>query len=534
MKVFKLIFGLCLFCIVSLDLKAQETSLPIQNDSLTLAQAYINLSITETYFGKINNDRLSKIISFEESELKLLKNKDFIENNIGLYNFAYSLLNYNKAKLINRDKSNLNREVLKNWYNTLKQSILMFQDAQYQLNFQFIAEENVFFDLINFNKYSFENLSYDITNLKEEFTPYFNNDIYPDFKKLFKKAKKHTKYDFEALKSFAAIYNLQLNMSILNNDAEDYDDAPNRGFSYIDNSYVLDLKLDLISRYLQIKYYLTLEENKIPQDLNLHNLYKSYYIFRDEIALAYYFKDDNFFKKELNRKICDNLLTELRNKFPHDFIDEYNSTQDMLSLNSKPPVKYFFPNPAPMPSASLTIKNFKPELDTLGKVDIYLKEKLKKAGYEQGRLHYYYDLDGFALTTSLEKFNIDGIKIEDEKRWVKNIGGDGKFSYYEIFKSLFFEVESEFRMFAFVVASKNVTISNNSMSAGQAEELLKNSYPSLPEDLKNVSLPNKNFTILIYHFHQNDIGQVPMLNLSGKMNAENYLKNAELSDLLQK
>ena len=114
-----------------------------------------------------------------------------------------------------------------------------------------------------------------------------------------------------------------------------------------------------------------------------------------------------------------------------------------------------------------------------------------------------------------------------------NLGGDGKFSYYEVFKSMFFSVESEYRMFAFIIASKSATMSNDEMSTGFAEQLLKNSYDTLPADLKNKILPNKTLSVFVYHFHQNDIGEVPELDISGKLTVKDHLKNAGLTQLIQ-
>jgi len=157
---------------------------------------------------------------------------------------------------------------------------------------------------------------------------------------------------------------------------------------------------------------------------------------------------------------------------------------------------------------------------------------LKTAGYEKHINYYYHELDGFAMTTSLEKFNSDGSKVQEDERWVTNLGSDGKFSYYETFKSLFFELESEFRMFAFIVGSENITISNTSLSEGFAEQLIKNSYSSLPEDLKYKMLPNKTLSVLVYHFHQKNIGIVPMLDISGKISALEHVNIAGLSKLI--
>ena len=88
-------------------------------------------------------------------------------------------------------------------------------------------------------------------------------------------------------------------------------------------------------------------------------------------------------------------------------------------------------------------------------------------------------------------------------------------------------------MFVLIVASNEVTFSNRGMSANFAGELLANSYETLPEDLKNKSSLNYNLTLLVYHFHQNDVGEVPMLDLAEKMTVREHLNSAGLSGLIR-
>lgn len=292
--------------------------------------------------------------------------------------------------------------------------------------------------------------------------------------------------------------------------------------------------MDLISRYLQLKY-LASKLTSVPRNFNKTVLYDAYNDFIDRVKK----EDDQFIKEELNPTVCDMLLRELNRKFPPtDKQKSLEPSKPTISMAQRPPAapatpeNYFFPNPAPLASANFIISNYKPALVKLGDIDLSLRVSFSNAGFKD-QLHYYYDMDGYAMTTSLEKFNLDGSPVPKEKRFTQKLGGEGKFSYFEIFKSMFFELESEFRMFAFIVASKPAIMSNDAMTAGFADQILKNSSVTLPSDLIDKSLSSKVLSIFVYHFHQNDIGEVPELDLSRKLTVQDHLKNAELTQLIQ-
>ncbi|WP_372757460.1 hypothetical protein [Mariniflexile sp.] len=528
MEVYKPFILYLIFLMASIPLKAQESHPVHKNDSITLAQAYINLSLTKDYFEKISNERLSKILPFETNELKSITDSTFIKQNHTLYNFTYSILYFNEAKLLFKNKSKtIERSVLIKWHHNLKKAI-----AYYNLSKYINEGNNEFYQLINFEENSYNELRWNIYSLKSEFTPYFNNDIYLDFKKIFYNSKRSKKYDFDKLSYYASIYDLALDLSIIENRINyEFDN-----YNSIDHMYKMDLKLDLITRYLQLKYIASNQYEKNLSSAEILQIYDSYDgFYYDIIDNTKKFEEDNFIRKELNPEVCKSLYNELQKKYPINKTTDSDGDgviDNVESAYMARPKQYFFPNPAPLPSAKATFNNFKPNLTILGTVDKDISSIFINAGYKN-KLYYYYHLDGYAMTTSLEKFNKDGTAIEDSKRWVKSLGGEGKFSYYEIFKSLFFETESEFRMFAIIIASKEVRISNESLTPSGAEMLIKNSHPTLPEELKNKTLPNKNLTVLVYHFHQNDIGEVPMLDLSGKIKVHDHLKKAGLSNLIK-
>ncbi|WP_149302720.1 hypothetical protein [Pareuzebyella sediminis] len=501
-------------------------------DSLTLAQAYMNLSLTEMYFDSLETGRISKILPFESAELRSIVDKKFIKENSTLYHFTISLLHFNGAQLLYRNKTEVGRKVLIAWKNTLEEAIGHFNLAkinQYNLG---EGSSSSFYNLIKFDNEAVRRVKSNIENLKYTYTAYFNEDIYPDFKRVYQRANKTGEYDFEALLEYAKLYNFPLEMSILNNrpDLKEYGDY-GRSILSISNEYPLDQKLQLIAEYLQLRY-LTTEKYTAPTGgLDTEILYASYEKFVNKLKYA----KDAFIKRELTPVVRKQLYEALQKKFPPEKnFDQGQSNTELAYMmndmtNDEP---YFFPDPAPLSSAFMSITNFKPQMPRLGQVDDFLRTHLSAKGYDN-QLRYWYDLDGFALSTGLEKFNKDGSPTAKERRFVKMLGGDGQFSYYEIFKSIFFEIASEFRMFVFVVATKGVTLSDETLSASRTDELLRNSYATLPDDLKNKTLSSKDLSVLVYHFHQNDIGQVPMLDLNSAWTAKNHLQNAGLLGIIE-
>ncbi len=530
MKFFKFLLFSFLMTAFLGSVKAQEIPQPVKNDTITLAQAYMNLYLTETYFDSLSKNRISKILSFEKDELGKIEDSTFLKKNKTLYYFTKALYYQNQSKLFSQTRMEFNRNILRRFKSIFDNAIHSYNSAaidEYQI---FEKEKNDLYEMINFDSESNSRLRNGIYNLKNQFNTLFNEDIFPDFQRIFKRSITPSKSDIDSLSYFTGIYDMPLSMNILSNSHTFLAfSLENSGF--INPEYTADARLDLISRYLQLKY-LASRRARVTRNFNKTILYEAYY---DFISLLEN-EDDPFITKELNAKVCATLLQELKQKFPPDKnMDEMGQTSAPIAMIQLPPTtyqRYFFPNPAPLASADSSLSNFKPALTTLNQIDGFLSAGLIDAGFKN-QLHYYYSIDGFALTTSLEKFNIDGSKVSADKRFSENLGGDGKFSYYEVFKSMFFSVKSEYRMFAFIIASKSATMSNDAMSTGFAEQLLKNSYDTLPADLKNKILPNKTLSVFVYHFHQNNIGEVPELDLSRKLTVQDHLKNAGLIQIIQ-
>src|SRR5680860_100268 len=371
MKGYKL-FIYCLFFIaISLELKGQNSGQTNFSESVTLAEAYINLSLTETYFDKLSIDRIYKILPYEESELGTLKNKKFNRQNSNLYNFSYSLLNFNKTKLLFRNKKEITRDELVAWKNTLGLANRYYQKSLTKP--LFTSPDTSLHELINFNEDSKNQLAQSITDLSIQFTPYFNNDIYPEFKELFKDVKDSNNYNFLKLWGLAANYNLSLEFSILN--SLDFKIFPYLKPSSGDIIYELDLKHDLISRYSQLKYIASNQNSKTFNNGQIRILFDSYNRFIQDLKK----EKDEFILKELNSEECETLLKELQIKYPNYSAYMLKKTEELVGADSDgdgvadhDDIQYFFPNPAPLPSDSLTVADFKPSFTTLGQVDMHL------------------------------------------------------------------------------------------------------------------------------------------------------------------
>lgn len=528
MKLFKITLLFFLILFFQRTVNAQENTKSIKNDTITLAQAYMNLYLTESYFDTLSRDRISKILAFEKDEIGAIKDSTFIASNNALYHFTRALYFQSQTKLLTQSIREFNRNRLRRLKSVFGQAIESYNTANIDEYLTFQQTKSALYEVINFTEEANRELNQEIRKLKNEFNDQFNEDIYPDFKRIFNKAKRTNKFDFDSLTYFTEIYDMPLSRAILENESELNFVSYNS--NHISPFYTPDNKLELMSRYMQLKYLAT-KRTRSPRKFDLVILYKSYDDFMDRLQV----EDDEFIKTELNPKVCSLLLKQLESKFPLDSLMEKDREETMAFIkgpSSAEDVFYFFPNPAPKASTHFTKTNFKPELASLNQVDQFLKASLTQGGFKN-QLHYYYAMDGFALTTSLEKFNKDGATVPSDQRFTQNLGGDGKFSYFEIFKSIFFEVESEYRMLAFIIATKEASMSKEVMTPGFAQEILANSYDSLPNHLKNRVLDRKTLSIFVYHFHQNDIGQVPELELSGDLTVQDHLESAGLIKIIQ-
>ena len=150
-------------------------------DTLRLGQAFVNLTLSVEYFDSLDSRRMSSILAFENNELTSVQDSSFIKANFSLYSLSYSLLNYAKARHISQTKPNPDRRALLRWNRTLGVSIRYYHRIS---RYPFEAN-NSFYDFINFKDYSIDNQERNILSLKRKFTPFFNKDIYPDFKRIF-------------------------------------------------------------------------------------------------------------------------------------------------------------------------------------------------------------------------------------------------------------------------------------------------------------------------------------------------------------
>lgn len=512
-------------------------------DSLTLSQAFVNLALTQQYFNALPNERVSKIIPFEENELKSIIDLGYIKSNLSVINLSQSLLELNKVKLMFRTKTDSSRNTLLQWKELLSASIQHFNDARLSAYFYEATDpspigdyKRSFNEFIGLHDTLAEKIMIDLRNIRASVVPYFNQNIYLEFQRIFYSVTQTEQLNFDSLAYFTSLFNLPLSRHILDMKEEIRKrNLESAAENFTVNSFFnTDKKLDLISKYLQL-YYLAGKESKskiTPEEQDI--LYTNYRKFN--VDLEYYYESglaDSFFIKEINSSTSKSLFNRLKKKYSLKNIPGKPKHMAIPSMigNEGGGGKYFFPIPAPRPSTLLYIENFKPALNTYKLVNNYLMNIFNGGGYSN-RLHYYYVKSGFAVTTSLEKINEDGSPASGDQRWAVSVGGNGSFSLYQTFKSIFFETESNFRIFALVVSPNNATVQSSASSLAAMNELIQYSYPSLPADLENVVPPTKTLSILVYQYKQSDIGKVPMLELKKPIPVQKHLTNSGLGALL--
>ena len=79
------------------------------DDSLRLTQAFINLRLANENFDKIDKKRIGKIETYLEKELHGISDRNFIDANSTVYAIALSNLYLLKARILFKNKSEINR-----------------------------------------------------------------------------------------------------------------------------------------------------------------------------------------------------------------------------------------------------------------------------------------------------------------------------------------------------------------------------------------------------------------------------------------
>ena len=540
MKVIKFLPLFILFLLGVTIVNSQKQALINSSDSLTLAQAFINLSLTAKYFDSINSGRIVKILAYEKQQVTDIKKVKFIEKNHLLYHATNSIFFRIKARQFSKKHTNFTRSDLLELKFLLDTSITHFNAANIPSEYEYERIQNPFYELVEFNRDAIRELRGGIYDLRDTLTPKFNRDIYADFQRIFHTAKNEGKFYFDSLSYFAGLYNMMVDQYILSNETYTTEMYSYPEHLKINSSFNLALGLHIISKYLQFLYIAQTGKVKDSTTFNLYNLYDMWEYFKEAMDVdqsPFYTNDgvsiqDDFFKQEINKQTIDELYKLLQQKFPYNFErithKEMNGAAGPSSEKYK---RYYFPNPAPFPTSITYVNNFKPALRTMKQVDNYLKPVFSTAGYA-GHLQYYYVKSGFALTTSLEKINKDGTPVTNNARWSVSKSGNGSLSFYQVFKSVFFETESQFRMFAFIVAPKKPDLQERPTSLAGMQEILDNSYPGLPKDIENSALDSKTLSILVYHFLQSDIGEVPMLETNNALPVKTHLTKSKLGALL--
>ena len=292
------------------------------NDSLKLAQSFINLNLTVNYFDSLAPQRLSKIIPFIENELNSITNRIFIEENHTLVDLSYSYLHFLKARLEVQTKTEINRDFLLNVKNRISRSVQHLNRVNIESNLNHQGK-NTFYDLIGVDSESVYIIRQAINLFKTELNPYFNKDIYPDFQRLFLAAKNTNKFYFDSLSYFAGLYNMEVDFYILKNSKR------HRRIRFYPENYVyegpqyeLDVALDLIAKYMQLSYIALLD---LPVK-DKYELYLSYdwftYVLNPSDSLNFRgyqimsdIPKDTFFWEELNERVVMILHERLKHKF---------------------------------------------------------------------------------------------------------------------------------------------------------------------------------------------------------------------------
>jgi hypothetical protein len=507
------------------------------NDSLALAQSYINLALTVEYFDSLSADRISHILPYVGSELDKITHEQFRRENAVLLLLSEAQLQFLEAKYSFANRKSVTRPQLLYWKAQLDSVNSLVNDI-WDISKPSDWKSNDYYKLIGLTKENFERLTDGISKFKDELNTQINLNLYPDFKRMYFKAKNRGNYQFDSLQYLVGLYGMSLYFEILENSDFPREKIPSKNNPTGTLRYELAQGIALINQYLQLDY-IAKKAKHVDSRPELHNsMAKLRAQFNPEDSLNFndlfglYRQDipkDEFFRTEFSAKNLDDLSKKLNKKFPlrpGETLRLDLSQNAGMGLEPKPAVeKYYFPKVAPFPSSKIAIPDFLPTTERLGDVDTHIRKSFEEAGY-RGRLHYYYLHEpGFAVTTGIERIQKNGSPVSPEDtRWDLRGNPNGSFSLYQVFRSIFFATESDFRLIACVVSAKEALTSNTASGMEVFIEMQKKSYAALPNDLRDIRMKDKTLTILVYHFFQSDIGQVPVLDQSKRLTVYQHLE----------
>ena len=566
MKFFKLIIFSFSFMLLCGKLKAQEDLISSKNDSILLAQAYMNLYLTSSYFDSLERPRIEKILNYEKSEIEKIRNPAFLRGNQTLYQFTQSLLQYNQTYFFYSDRriqamlsrpNPQRKTVVIRAKNLLDIAIKQYNNSGTNDSLFYNQTTNSFFNVIGFTNDADIQHKTNLIRLKNEINDKIDEELYLDFRRFLTKAKISNSYELDSMQYVSRSYGIPIKTLVQTNQIQPSLHVSS-DLKTINPEYYAGLRAEVIYRYVELMTLLK-EKSSRETDHDILNSKYKYWINRLNSV------EDDFIKEELNPTVVEEVKRQVDNttkktntirssgggiskgrrptsiKKPEMKPGMENAEKfDPPLAEEAPPIMYsqeiqknFFPSPPPKASAKYFVSDYKPDLSNFGQVDTFLKGKLESKGFTNQLHYYYFNQDGFAIATSLEKFNIDGSEVPNDKRFIKSLGSEDHFSYFEIVKSMFLDIESEYRMFTFIIDSNQANPAGEGLSGTFSEQILFNSYKELPADLKEKVISPKVLTVLVYHFHQNDIGEVPELVLGGNLDVQEYLQKAGLASIIQ-
>ena len=190
-----------------------------------------------------------------------------------------------------------------------------------------------------------------------------------------------------------------------------------------------------------------------------------------------------------------------------------------------------FPFPPGPSSATYDLTGYFKNKHTLGDVDAKLSRALRACGYYESR--YFQLKGGFALITRIEQFNEDGTCRQDDSRWSAKPARKETFSlegYLEYFRRLFFEDDTYFRVFAFIVTPELWSPDpGRVIDREEAGSWLNEGANRLPRAIADRAFTEATgVTVLIYEFKVKEANSKEIWSNPSKLQGYTHLERSRL------
>lgn len=210
-------------------------------------------------------------------------------------------------------------------------------------------------------------------------------------------------------------------------------------------------------------------------------------------------------------------------------------TSSIEAPSNSPPDLPMLPWPPPKPSSLISLPD-EAKGDSNHLVDVYerISFALHQSGYGEQRVYGVPASgdEGFAIVTRLERFDKNGVPLDDDTRFLPPDLEDTSFNLTEFIKRLFVAPQGYFRFAIFIITDLTYIPNAPEIDSEGAQTLLEEGVPRLPDSFEQVSSSGYHVDVLIYEYLWDTQKDEAKPIAPGRLTAYQHLAGAGLDSTL--